>query len=61
MPKAPLIPINFTVPVINEAIKFDINFAVLDPYISLIRLGFAVEFCISMYLSFKKWLMNKEV
>lgn len=61
MPKAPLIPINFTVPVINEAIKFDINFAVLDPFISLIRLGFAVEFCISMYLSFKKWLMNKEV
>lgn len=61
MPKAPLIPINFTVPVINESIKFDINFAVLDPYISLIRLGFAVEFCICMYLSFKKWLMNKEV
>lgn len=61
MPKAPLIPINFTVPVINESIKFDINFACLDPYISLIRLGFAVEFCISMYLSFKKWLMNKEV
>lgn len=61
MPKAPLIPINFTVPVINESIKFDINFAALDPYISLIRLGFAVEFCISMYLSFKKWLMNKEV
>lgn len=61
MPTAPLIPINFTVPVINESIKFDINFAVLDPYISLIRLGFAVEFCISMYLSFKKWLMNKEV
>ncbi|WP_448900778.1 hypothetical protein [Eubacterium sp.] len=61
MPKAPLIPINFTVSVINESIKFDINFAVLDPYISLIRLGFAVEFCISMYLSFKKWLMNKEV
>ena len=61
MPKAPLIPINFTVPVINESIKFDINFGVLDPYISLIRLGFAVEFCICMYLSFKKWLMNKEV
>ncbi|WP_296969099.1 hypothetical protein [uncultured Eubacterium sp.] len=61
MPKAPLIPINFTVPVINESIKFDINFAALDSYISLIRLGFAVEFCISMYLSFKKWLMNKEV
>lgn len=61
MPKAPLIPINFTVPVINETIKFDINFAVFDPYISLIRLGSAVEFCISMYLSFKKWLMNKEV
>lgn len=61
MPTAPLIPINFTVPVINESIKFDINFAVLDPYISLIRLGFAVEFCISIYLSFKKWLMNKEV
>ena len=57
--KAPVIPVNFKV--MNQHIKFDIDFSPLDPYVGLVRIGLSVSFLITTYLCFKKWLVNKEL
>lgn len=57
--KAPVIPVNFKV--LNQHIKFDIDFSPLDPYVGLVRIGLSVSFLITTYLCFKKWLVNKEL
>lgn len=57
--KAPVIPVDFNV--MNQHIKFDIDFSPLDPYVGLVRIGLSVSFLITTYLCFKKWLVNKEL
>lgn len=57
--KAPVIPVDFKV--MNQRIKFDIDFSPLDPYVGIVRIGLSVGFLIMTYLSFKKWLVNKEL
>lgn len=57
--KAPVIPVNFKV--MNQHIKFNIDFSPLDPYVGLVRIGLSVSFLITTYLCFKKWLVNKEL
>ena len=59
--KAPVIPIDFTIPALNQHIKFDIDFNPIDPYVGIVRIGLSVGFLIMTYLSFKKWLVNKEL
>lgn len=56
---APVIPIDFTV--MNQRIKFDIDFSPIDPYVGIVRVGLSVGFLITTYLCFKKWLVNKEL
>lgn len=59
--KAPVIPIDFKIPALNQHIKFDIDFNPIDPYVGIVRIGLSVGFLIMTYLSFKKWLVNKEL
>ena len=57
--KAPVIPVDFKV--MNQHIKFNIDFSPLDPYVGLVRIGLSVSFLITTYLCFKKWIVNKEL
>ena len=57
--KAPVIPVDFKV--MNQHIKFNIDFSPLDPYVGIVRIGLSVSFLITTYLCFKKWLVNKEL
>ena len=59
--KAPVIPIDFKIPALNQHIKFDIDFSPINPYVGIVRIGLSVGFLIITYLSFKKWLVNKEL
>lgn len=59
--KAPVIPIDFKIPALNQHVKFDIDFSPIDPYVGIVRIGLSVGFLIMTYLSFKKWLVNKEL
>lgn len=59
--KAPVIPIDFKIPALNQHIKFDIDFSPINPYVGIFRIGLSVGFLIITYLSFKKWLVNKEL
>lgn len=59
--KAPVIPVDFKIPALNQHVKFDIDFSPIDPYVGIVRIGLSVGFLIMTYLSFKKWLVNKEL
>ena len=56
---APVIPVTIDIPFMNKKSSFNIDFSSLQPYIGLVRAGISVEFIICLYLSFKKWIVNK--
>lgn len=55
----PVIPIKIDLPFLDKEFSFNIDFTPIKPYIGLIRASIAVEFIITMYLFYKKWLINK--